>query len=103
MPNANKSIDPKQSKVATNRIRKFPFLIRDMRKLPLSTEEEIYQVSFSASVRKDYGEEISSLDFSRSYPTVHPLYALGLAVADVESIYNAGASLDVRSIRITKL
>lgn len=101
MANRVKSIDPKQSKVATKR--RFPFLIRDMRKLPQSIEEEIYQVSFSASVRKDYGEEISSLDFSRPYRTVHPLYALGLAIADVETQYSVGASLDVRSIRITKL
>lgn len=100
MPNANKSIDPKNSKVATPRAKRFPYFLRDMRKLTLS-EEQTYQVSFTATVRKEYGDQSAGLDFSCPYKTAHPLLALGYAIADCEDRYFS-TEIEVGSIRIKK-
>lgn len=86
----------------TTHIRRFPAFIRDMRNLPLSEEESLYQVSFSANVRKVYGAAISGLDYSRPYRTVHPLLALGLAMADIDNTYYS-ASVNITSVRIEKI
>lgn len=87
----------------SKRNKRFLFFIRDMRNLPIDPEETLYQVSFSANVRKEYGAGVTALDFSRPYRTEHPLLALRLAIADVEGQYGVAASVDVRSIRIIKL
>ncbi len=84
----------------TPRAKRFPYFLRDMRKLTLS-EEQTYQVSFTATVRKEYGNQPTGLDFSCPYKTVHPLLALGYAIADCEDRYFS-TEIEVGSIRIKK-
>lgn len=84
----------------TPRAKRFPYFLRDMRKLTLS-EEQTYQVSFTATVRKEYGDQPAGLDFSCPYKTVHPLLALGYAIADCEDRYFS-TEIEVGSIRIKK-
>lgn len=84
----------------TPRAKRFPYFLRDMRKLTLS-EEQTYQVSFTATVRKEYGNQPTGLDFSCPYKTVHPLLALGYAIADCEDRYFS-TEINVGSIRIKK-
>lgn len=84
----------------TPRAKRFPYFLRDMRKLTLS-EEQTYQVSFTATVRKEYGDQPTGLDFSCPYKTVHPLLALGYAIADCEDRYFS-TEIKIGSIRIKK-
>lgn len=84
----------------TPRAKRFPYFLRDMRKLTLS-EEQTYQVSFTATVRKEYGDQSAGLDFSCPYKTAHPLLALGYAIADCEDRYFS-TEIKVGSIRIKK-
>lgn len=84
----------------TPRAKRFPYFLRDMRKLTLS-EEQTYQVSFTATVHKEYGNQPTGLDFSCPYKTVHPLLALGYAIADCEDRYFS-TKIEVGSIRIKK-
>lgn len=84
----------------TPRAKRFPYFLRDMRKLTLS-EEQTYQVSFTATVRKEYGDQFAGLDFSCPYKTTHPLLALGYAIADCEDRYFS-TEIKIGSIRIKK-
>lgn len=84
----------------TPRAKRFPYFLRDMRKLTLS-EEQTYQVSFTATVHKEYGDQSAGLDFSCPYKTAHPLLALGYAIADCEDRYFS-TEIEVGSIRIKK-
>lgn len=84
----------------TPRAKRFPYFLRDMRKLTLS-EEQTYQISFTATVRKEYGDQSAGLDFSCPYKTAHPLLALGYAIADCEDRYFS-TEIEVGSIRIKK-
>lgn len=84
----------------TPRAKRFPYFIRDMRKLTPS-EEQTYQVSFTATVRKEYGDQSAGLDFSCPYKTAHPLLALGYAIADCEDRYFS-TEIKIGSIRIKK-
>lgn len=84
----------------TPRAKRFPYFLRDMRKLTLS-EEQTYQVSFTATVHKEYGNQPVGLDFSCPYKTAHPLLALGYAIADCEDRYFS-TEIEVGSIRIKK-
>lgn len=84
----------------TPRAKRFPYFLRDMRKLTLS-EEQTYQVSFTATVRKEYGDQSAGLDFSCPYKTAHPLLALGYAIADCEDRYFS-TEIKIGSIRIKK-
>lgn len=84
----------------TPRAKRFPYFLRDMRKLTLS-EDQTYQVSFTATVHKKYGNQPVGLDFSCPYKTVHPLLALGYAIADCEDRYFS-TEIEVGSIRIKK-
>lgn len=85
------------------RIKLFPYLIREMRTLPVSSGEELYQVSFSANVRRDpKALGPSRLEYVHPFQAVHPLLALGLAIADVENRYYS-VFVDACSIEIRKL
>ena len=84
----------------TPRAKRFPYFLRDMRKLTLS-EEQTYQVCFTATVRKEYGDQSAGLDFSCPYKTVHPLLALGYAIADCEDRYFS-TEIKIGSICIKK-
>ena len=85
----------------TPRAKRFPYFLRDMRKLTLS-EEQTYQVSFTATVHKEYGNQPVGLDFSCPYKTAHPLLALGYAITDCEDRYFS-TEIEVGSLRIQKL
>lgn len=100
MPKNNTSGTGVNSTQTTPRAKRFPYFLRDMRKLTLS-EDQTYQVSFTATVRKEYGNQPVGLDFSCPYKTVHPLLALGYAIADCEDRYFS-TEIEVGSIRIKK-
>lgn len=100
MPNSPESGTRVNDTQTTPRAKRFPYFLRDMRKLTLS-EEQTYQVSFTATVHKEYGDQSAGLDFSCPYKTVHPLLALGYAIADCEDRYFS-TEIEVGSIRIKK-
>lgn len=100
MPNHNTSGTRVNNTQTTPRAKRFPYFLRDMRKLTLS-EEQTYQVSFTATVHKEYGNQPVGLDFSCPYKTAHPLLALGYAIADCEDRYFS-TEIEVGSIRIKK-
>lgn len=81
--------------------KRFPIMLRDMRKLPVSPDGTMYQVSFSAVVRRNYGAGTMQLDFTRCYLSAHPLIALGIAISDIETDY-FDAAINVGSISITR-
>lgn len=101
-----RSIDPKNSKVTTKstrkRVKKFPDFIRFMRDPDLFTEEaEIYTVSFSAKVQKEFGGAWCNLEFRDVYRECHPLLALGVAIADCDAQY-CQMEMRLHDIRIEK-
>lgn len=49
----------------------FPKHLHQMSHYPVGSKE-LYQISFDAFVRKNYGAETSKLDFSRCYRAVRP-------------------------------
>lgn len=100
MPNSPESGTWVNRTPTTPRAKRFPYFLRDMRKLTLS-EEQTYQVSFTATVRKEYGDQSAGLDFSCPYKTAHPLLALGYAIADCEDRYFS-TEIKIGSIRIKK-
>lgn len=107
MARTDKSTDPKHSTVATKitrkRVKKFPYFIRDMRTSELFTEaEEIYTVSFSAEVQKEFGAAWCDLEFRDIYREHHPLLALGMAIADCNAKYFQ-VKVRLCNIRIEKL
>lgn len=106
MANMDKGIDPKNSTVTTKSTRKrkkFPYFIRDMRTSDFFTEEEeVYTVSFSAEVQKEYGGAWCDLEFRDVYRECHPLLALGVAMADCNAKYFQ-VKIRLSNIRIEKL
>ncbi len=87
----------------SKRNKRFPYLLRDMWNLPVEPEETLYQVSFSANVRRDpKALGPSRLEYMHPFQAVHPLLALGLAIADVENRYYS-VFVDACSIEIRKL
>ena len=87
----------------SKRNKRFPYLLRDMWNLPVEPEETLYQVSCSANVRNDpKALGPSRREYMHPFQAVHPLLALGLAIADVENRYYS-VFVDACSIEIRKL